>query len=66
MTDELAEIDPLEVSLDPDPYYVVPEIKEKTNSSFSLKKIVGAAAAGALILAAILFMLFKRKKKTTE
>ena len=64
MTDELAEIDPLEVSLNPDPYYAVPEIKEKTDSSFPMKTIVGIATAGALILAAILLMLFKRKSKT--
>ena len=60
--DELKEIDPLEVSLSADPYFVVPEISEKGQSPAQTNQTVIGAAAVVLVLAGALYLLIKRRK----
>ena len=60
--DELKEIDPLEVSLNADPYFVVPEIGEKVRPPARTNQAVIAAAAVALVLAGALYLLIRRRK----
>ena len=66
VTDELAEKEPLNVSLDPDPYYTIPEISEKANSQISTNKGVIGVVTVLIVLAGALFLLLKKNKKTLD